>query len=236
MNRPTPTVRPLSLLVASALALSACASSGALPESEAQLAPIPESIRAELTAMAVEDQRLEHLVMDQDPAIREPGFFEAKDAAQDRHADRCREIFEAHGWPSPARVGDEVASDFWVLVQHADRHPEFQAQVLAAMKGDEASGIEPSEQAMLTDRVLVNTGRKQLYGTQVAYDHAAARPYPKPLESPETVDERRAAVGLEPLWEYMNMIAQLYFRMNESRLAGEDITAPFAYEKGFTGW
>jgi hypothetical protein len=53
---------------------------------------------------------------------------------------------------------------------------------------------------MLEDRVRMFEGRPQLYGTQLEPDDEG-RPRPYPIEDPEGVDERRRAVGLEPLAE-----------------------------------
>ncbi|MEO1512186.1 MAG: DUF6624 domain-containing protein, partial [Planctomycetota bacterium] len=90
--------------------------------------------------------------------------------------------------------------------------------------------------AYLTDRVLINTGRPQRYGTQVQYEHAIGRAYPKELEDAAAVDHRRAAVGLEPLWEYMNDMSGLYYRMNTALLNARGIEAPYRYDNSFTAW
>jgi hypothetical protein len=49
-------------------------------------------------------------------------------------------------------------------------------------------------------RVLA--GEKQIYGTQPTRD-ADGNPILPPLEDPDTVDERRASIGLGPLEEYL---------------------------------
>lgn len=51
--------------------------------------------------------------------------------------------------------------------------------------------------AMLRDRVLVNEGREQVYGTQIAGVRDGA-PVPWPCADPDRLNERRAEVGLEP--------------------------------------
>ena len=54
--------------------------------------------------------------------------------------------------------------------------------------------------AMLTDRVLMDEGQPQVYGTQ--YVGAAEGSIgPWPIAEPETVDERRRTVGLMPMAE-----------------------------------
>jgi hypothetical protein len=51
---------------------------------------------------------------------------------------------------------------------------------------------------MLLDRVCVMEGRLQVYGTSFDWDdHGIMNP--SPMQNPESVDERRASVGLPPL-------------------------------------
>lgn len=65
-----------------------------------------------------------------------------------------------------------------------------------------AGSAGPRELAFLCDRTLVNEGREQVYGTQIAGVKDGA-PVPWPCEEPERMDERRAEVGIEPFDEYV---------------------------------
>jgi hypothetical protein len=66
---------------------------------------------------------------------------------------------------------------------------------------------DESELAYLEDRVAVNQGEPQTYGTQVRCVEGAAQPA-TPLAQPDEVDELRAGVGLDPLADYMAEFAQ----------------------------
>jgi hypothetical protein len=57
--------------------------------------------------------------------------------------------------------------------------------------------------AMMEDRVALAEGRRQAYGTQFWFDPKTKAPYVAPLEQPERVDERRAALGLASMAEYV---------------------------------
>jgi DNA-directed RNA polymerase subunit RPC12/RpoP len=111
-------------------------------------------------------------------------------------------VVETVGWPGVSLVGEEGARAAWLLAQHADRDQQFQRRcaelVKRAVRDGEAS---PADLAYLTDRVLVNSCRPQLYGTQLTARDG--RFLPQRLEDPDSVDERRASVGLEPLEEYV---------------------------------
>jgi hypothetical protein len=229
----TRSLRHPTLLV---VLLVACTAACSTPPHE-PTADERAALREELRAMRDADQHLERLVQQRDPASKAPGFADRKRTLQDTHAERCRVIFDQHGFPGSDLVGDDGASAFWLLVQHADRHPDLQARVAAAMEQAAFAGHASGEElAYLVDRIASNTGRPQRYGTQTAYDPATGRIRPAPLEAPHDVDARRRAVGLEPLWEYVNRMTELHFRMNEAQLRAHGVDAPPLVPPGFCDW
>jgi hypothetical protein len=58
----------------------------------------------------------------------------------------------------------------------------------------------PAQLAYLEDRLRVNAGQAQLYGTQFRYTGGKLTPHP--IEDPCRLDERREHVGLEPFADY----------------------------------
>ncbi|HZC99212.1 MAG TPA: DUF6624 domain-containing protein [Actinomycetes bacterium] len=149
------------------------------------------ALRRELLAMRDADQA--------ERTGKQPGSVETDRA----RAERLRQILDQHGWPTPKLVGVDGVSAAWLIAQHADFDVEFQRRVLELMRRAVAAGdADPSELAFLEDRVAVNTGRPQRYGTQVRCRNR--RPAPAtPIADPAKVDERRGAVGLEPLRDYL---------------------------------
>lgn len=196
-----------------------------------------EELAAELIALGEDDQKWEQWVMNGDPRIEEPGFYEEKDRLQVVRLARCREVFDQVGLPTAETVGREAASAFWVLVQHGDVDPSFQSRVLDAMRpAYERGEVDRAEFALLTDRVRINTDRPQIYGTQVRFDPDTGRIHPKPIEDVSQVDRLREDVCLEPLWEYVNSMTELHFRMNEALLRGKGIDEPPLVEPGHSQW
>jgi hypothetical protein len=55
----------------------------------------------------------------------------------------------------------------------------------------------------LEDRILTREAKKQVYGTQLRLNQTTQRMELYPIEDEVNVDSRRAAVGLEPLAEYL---------------------------------
>lgn len=124
-----------------------------------------------------------------------------------QHGDRLARIMAEHGWPTVALVGEEAATSAWLIAQHADRQLDVQRRALRLMEqmeqGEQRDATPARQLAFLRDRVLVNEGRKQVYGTQIAGVGKDGAPVPWPCEEPERVDELRAGVGIEPFGEYV---------------------------------
>ncbi|SEB55232.1 hypothetical protein SAMN05428945_0377 [Streptomyces sp. 2224.1] len=124
-----------------------------------------------------------------------------------RHGDRLHQIMDEYGWPTAVLVGDEAARGAWLVAQHADRQLDVQRRALRLMEqAVEAGSASPRELAFLRDRTLVNEGRKQIYGTQIA-GMVGGAPVPWPCEDPERMDALRGEVGIEPFDEYVARFA-----------------------------
>lgn len=115
------------------------------------------------------------------------------------------QVIEKHGWPGRAMVGRNGAQAAFLLVQHADRDPAFQRRCLDLLTEAYEKGDASADQvAYLTDRVLLAEGKPQVYGTQ--FETLNGKLQPRPIENETEVDQRRAAMGLEPLAVYAEQI------------------------------
>ncbi|MGW1055454.1 DUF6624 domain-containing protein [Streptomyces sp. NPDC002521] len=118
-------------------------------------------------------------------------------------------VLSERGWPGWSTVGRDGAAAAWLLAQHADRHPQVQARCVdllaaAVLHGD----AEPSHLAYLEDRLAVARQQPQWFGTQFrAGVDGGWEPFP--LQDADGVDVRRALIGLEPLAEYAQTIADI---------------------------
>ncbi|MBP0450480.1 hypothetical protein J5Y04_13060 [Kitasatospora sp. RG8] len=160
-------------------------------------------LAGELTAMAVADHQAARQANSSDPAEQ---LAWRRLTAQ--HADRLNVIMDAYGWPTAELVGEDAARAAWLIAQHADRQLDVQRRALRLMEQAVADGLAvPRDLAFLRDRTLVNEGRKQVYGTQIAGVEDGS-PIPWPCEDPERMDERRAEVGIPPFDEYVAQFSQ----------------------------
>lgn len=114
-------------------------------------------------------------------------------------------VVERVGWPGRSLVGSDGARAAWLLAQHADLNPAIQQRFLEFLRhAAERGEASPTDLAQLTDRVLLASDKPQLYGTQVAVHDGQY--VPARLQDPETVDARRASVGLGPMAAHLGRV------------------------------
>ena len=115
---------------------------------------------------------------------------------------RSRDL-EASEWllkTSQPLANDDRADLFesaWPIIQHADRRPALQYFAVSTLRTTKFPSSNAKEWAMLVDRVELNLGRPQIYGTQVRCMDGEYRFSPTIDDS--AVNERREEIGLERL-------------------------------------
>lgn len=172
--------------------------------------PVPtinNELRAELLRMKDEDQAVRNKMTGD--SFNDPDLLAQMSVIDKKNTARMKEIIQQYGWPGFNIVGKDGALSAWLLVQHADHDREFQKKCLALLKeaADRGNAAKP-HLALLTDRVLLAEGKKQLYGTQ--FEVKDGEFVPLPIEDEVNVDARRKEVGLDTLEEYKQQLKQFY--------------------------
>lgn len=91
----------------------------------------------------------------------------AMSAADHANTEWLKGVIAEHGWPKISDVGEEAATNAWLLVQHADQDPLFQRDMLRLIEPLAAQGeASPRDFAYLYDRVMLKWAGKQRYGSQ----------------------------------------------------------------------
>lgn len=156
-----------------------------------------EALRRQLLAMAARDlETRERLAAD---GSLFNGYHPEMQAVHEANAAALARLIDRHGWPTHALVGEDGAEAAWLVAQHAISRPDFCRRCLVELRAAAAAGAVPAWQpAYLEDRIHVFEGRPQRYGISFDWDEQG-RMSPHAIEEPESVDQRRAAVGLGPL-------------------------------------
>lgn len=160
---------------------------------------VDETLRERLLAMARQDLDVRTRLAG-DGSLFE-GYHPEMQAVHDANAAALDAIIADRGWPSVTLAGADGAEAAWLVAQHAIGQPDFQRRCLGLLEAAAARDEVPAWQpAYLADRIRSLEGRPQLYGTQFDWDEDGVMS-PLPIEGPDEVDARRAAIGLPPLAE-----------------------------------
>ncbi len=176
-------------------------------DNESIIIPQPRSTQVynsqlhdELLEMARADQSVRKLSVS-DTVSTDPLHQERMRKIDAENTARLKVIVHEFGWPTHSLAGVDGANAAWLLVQHTMDF-EFQENCCslmgAAVVRKEAS---PVDLAFLIDRIRIHSGQPQIYGTQLHRVEGALRPFP--IENEAGVDDRRKALGLSSLSEYI---------------------------------
>ncbi len=114
---------------------------------------------------------------------------------------RLEEIIAEFGWPGRSLVGADGARAAWIIAQHADRNPEFQARCLKLMQAVPRGEVSLGDLAYLIDRVRRGAGKPQMYGTQL--DRIDGELVLQAVDDEEGLNQRRAEMALMPMEVYL---------------------------------
>ncbi|MEZ5939564.1 MAG: DUF6624 domain-containing protein [Hyphomonadaceae bacterium] len=111
-----------------------------------------------------------------------------------------KSILPEQGWFRISVEGLAASQSAWLIAQHSPDEA-FRAEALKRMTPLlESNDVERSQYALIFDRVQMNAGKPQRYGSQaMCVDHVLAF---HDIEDRANVDARRAEMGLGPLKDY----------------------------------
>lgn len=116
-------------------------------------------------------------------------------------------IIDIYGWPSG--LSEEANKAIFLVIDHSDLKTmeKYRKTFHDAVK----KGYLPmNDLVTMEDRMLMNSGRPQKYGTQ-AYsveENGHAVIYVWPVEEPDKLNELRRSVGLGPIENYLETVKQ----------------------------
>ena len=185
-------------------ALSALAQENPTPAPGAETT-VDKALQTELLAILEEDQQGRQQI---DAVTKKHGFnspevralwksIAEKDAV---NLAKIKAILDTRGWVGPEVVGKKANSTLFLVIQHSDTATQQRYLPLLRAAVKEKTAF-PNQLALMEDRVALAEGRRQTYGSQLRSNPKDGHYYVSPLEDPDHVDERRAAVGLGTMAE-----------------------------------
>jgi hypothetical protein len=168
---------------------------------------IPD-VRQELGRMIEADQRARHALIDAKSDEEKAKLRVEVDRVDGENLSRIQEILNQYGFPNVAQVGRDGVSTFFLLVQHVSDVRLQRKALDLARPLMESRQLSRQQYALLTDRVRLAEGKRQLYGTQT--DKVNGEIVLKPVEDLDHLDDRRAQMAMGPSKEYLDLIRARY--------------------------
>jgi hypothetical protein len=178
---------------------------------EAKEGPIPnEPFARALFKMIIKDQGFMYAgnierrkYMQQGGYFQTPAIFPVlamEEKNKQENEQQLITLLDQYGWPTASQVTEVAAAGAALIINHASH--ELRAKYFPMLEQAFNQGeAQPLRYAKMKDRLLVEEGKKQLYGTQLQF--VDRERVPRPIQDPEYVDQRRAEIGLGPLHTYL---------------------------------
>lgn len=171
-----------------------------------------KSLQMELIRMYVDDQAARGNIMEDivtkynldTTQITQNGAV----GIDERNRKRLKAIFAEYGFPTRKLVGRDAMFGVFLMIQHADEDKEWQKSQLKNIEKAVTNGdLDGQSYAYLYDRIKINSGKPQLYGTQFA----KVDPINEVVELAETKDlsglnKRRRLLGMMPVDVYKELV------------------------------
>jgi len=180
---------------------------------ESSIVKYPD-LQIELIRMYVDDQAARGNLMED--IIKKYNIDREEVTSEDgvtvdaRNRERLKEIFREYGFPTKDMIGKDAMFGIFLLIQHADGDKEWQKSQLSNIeKAVKRGDLDGQSYAYLYDRVKVNSGEKQLYGTQFSnVDPVNKTVTLAETENMDSLDYRRMEVGIMPIEMYKEIMFQ----------------------------
>jgi len=175
---------------------------------------INEALQKELADRVKEQQEADDGLLGEEAGMA--AALKKIDDVGKRNAAWLNEVFDKHGWPGKSLVGLKGENDAWVLIIHAERDRALQSRCVGLLKESVRKGETHGQYlALLTDRVRLAEGKKQLYGTNLI--KKGGELVPSPIEDEANVDKRRKDIGLPSVAESIERLKKFRERIGPKK-------------------
>src|SRR5690606_18085010 len=115
---------------------------------------------------------------------------------------------EDYGFPTKGMVGKDAMHGIFLIIQHADGDKEWQKSQLVNIEQAVKNGdMDGESYAYLYDRIKINGGEKQRFGTQFSnLDPLSKTLVLAETENMDDLDVRRMKVGMMPIDMYKELL------------------------------
>ena len=123
-----------------------------------------------------------------------------------KHCLLLKELISAHGFPFKDTTSEKAYLSAFLITQHSN-DMELMENVVDIFSTAKGFQINKAHTAYLVDRIRLNKGLLQLYGTQFIRQKNGTLEF-HTIEDEENVDKRRKEMGMSSLEEYRKLASQ----------------------------
>jgi hypothetical protein len=172
-------------------------------------AEINLSLQKELIEMEIEDQHIRNKIGEAGWQNPPKALLEQMMKIDESNTGKLKAIIKKHHWVTKDLVGVKGVGAAFLVIQHSP-DVAFKVKMLPYLKQSylNGEGVSGQQVALLTDRVLIAQGKKQIYGTQA--DVSEGKVVFSPIENETNVDKRREEMKMPPLDFYLKIMEKMY--------------------------
>jgi len=162
-----------------------------------------------LIEMEIEDQHIRNKIGESGWQNPPKALLEQMMKIDESNTGKLKAIIKKHHWVTKNLVGVKGVGAAFLVIQHSP-DVAFKVKMLPYLKQSylNGEGVSGQQVALLTDRVLIAQGKKQIYGTQA--DVSEGKVVFSPIEDETNVDKRREEMKMPPLDFYLKIMEKMY--------------------------
>ncbi|XQW83595.1 DUF6624 domain-containing protein [Thalassotalea piscium] len=162
-----------------------------------------------LIEMEIEDQHIRNKIGESGWQNPPKALLEQMMKIDESNTGKLKAIIKKHHWVTKDLVGVKGVGAAFLVIQHSP-DVAFKVKMLPYLKQSylNGEGVSGQQVALLTDRVLIAQGKKQIYGTQA--DVSDGKVVFSPIEDETNVDKRREEMKMPPLDFYLKIMEKMY--------------------------
>ena len=166
------------------------------------------ALRDELLQMRDRDQAVREKCANGTAEQQGKCLIDSADEADRPNTKRINEIFNKSGFPVVSQVGSDGVKAYVLIMQHSG-DIELRNKSRKGMKrAFKDKVLSANEYTNFVDRLLVDQGRRQIYGAN--FTSRDGKLVMSPVKDPKNLDKRRKAIGLPPIAEYAKILSEAY--------------------------
>ena len=115
---------------------------------------------------------------------------------------KLKTIIENENWNGNELISKKILENLFFII-HFSEQAIIEKYLPLMREVVKKSNVDGSHLAIVEDQFVVGQGKKQIYGSQIKEDKKTHLVYVSPLDDPDNVDKRLAAIRINPLAEYL---------------------------------